>query len=138
MIDWLAANGFDLVTLLVLAAAYGELRAKVGGLRRDVDNDKTGRKAVADQATTIAGLVEICHGLQDSVAGLQQTAEQLSQRLAAVSEQGAVNTVAQAQTEAAIARVHARLDDFAHSGVMAARRQMSAALRPPPGPGASA
>lgn len=92
-LDWMLANWPDLLTLGAVLAAFLELRFRVRALRRDVDNDKSGRRAVIDHAVAIAKIQETQDGITRSLGAMER----------------------------AVHRVHDRLDRFAQNGVFDGR-----------------
>ena len=92
-LDWLLDHAPDLVIFAGVVAAYIELRAAVRTLRRDIDNDKSGRRAVLANAEAIARVQESQKAASKAMAGMER----------------------------AVLRVHERLDGFAREGLFHGR-----------------
>ena len=92
-LGWVLANWPDLAIFAGVVAAYIELRAAVRTLRRDIDNDKSGRRAVLENAEAIARVQESQKAASKAITGMER----------------------------AVLRVHERLDGFAREGLFHGR-----------------
>ena len=91
--DWLLTHAPNLLIFAGVVAAYIELRAAVRTLRRDVDNDKSGRRAVLENTEAIARVQEAQKAASKALTGMER----------------------------AVLRVHERLDEFAREGLIRGR-----------------
>ena len=83
-LDWVLANWPDLAIFAGVVAAYIELRSAVRTLRRDVDNDKSGRRAVLENAR----VQESQKAASKAITGMERAVLRVHERLDGFAREG--------------------------------------------------